>query len=143
MVRLEVPNPLAPETPTVPAFNVKPPVKLLLPPVPRFQVPLPFLMYPAPELLLTFWFVHVSVALSPMSYVAIRGRLVRVPPKVTVTVFPLETVTLPTVEVAKVSVELSVNKTLLPLPQAVVKGPLPEDPQLEAVQLPEVPLVFQ
>ena len=66
-----------------------------------------------------------------------------VPPCVTVTVTLFDTVILPTVVVANVTVELLPKTVLLDAVQAVVKGPVGLALQFAAVQVALVPFVFQ
>ncbi len=68
---------------------------------------------------------------------------VAVPPAVTVTVRPAETVTLLTAVVAKVGVEAAVKLAFVPETHAEVNGPLAEPDHLLAVQVLDAPLVSQ
>lgn len=67
------------------------------------------------------------------------GELVKIPAAVTVTVLPSATVTLPTVAVAKVSVEFAVKTASLPDVQPV--PPVGEAGSLQEVEVQVWPLV--
>jgi hypothetical protein len=143
MLAAAPPMELTPPTMTVPLLSVKPPPHAEFP-EPSLTMPWPSLMKPVPAELDHPIFAKSRIPPIPTSRVRTFPPVPQEPlPFVKLTTTFGLTVIFPAVVVRLITYELAVKDALFPFVYPVVKGPPLEVPQLESVQFPEVPFVFQ
>jgi hypothetical protein len=137
------PMELTPLTIAVPLLSVKPPPHPEFP-EPSLTMPWPSLTKPVPAEVDHPMFAKSRIPPIPTSSVRTFPPVPQEPlPFVKLTTTFELTVIFPAVVVRLMMDELAVKNALFPFVYPVVNGPELEVPQLESVQFPEVPLVFQ